>query len=59
MICDSTSQIIPAIKSRCLMLRFSSPTKEDIIRNLKEIAQHERINPFNPQIYDQIANDSN
>lgn len=32
--CNSTSKVIPAIRSRCLGVRVASPTKEEVVHTL-------------------------
>lgn len=41
MICSTTSGLINAIKSRCLLIRIASPTDSEIIDTLNEIGQME------------------
>merc|ERR1719400_1554725 len=38
---NSTSKVIPAIQSRCLLVRIPSPTEEEIITVLQNIAKKE------------------
>ena len=41
MICSTTSGLINAIKSRCLLIRIASPTENEIQQTLNEIGKME------------------
>jgi replication factor C subunit 3/5 len=41
--CNSTSRVIPAIRSRCLAIRIAAPTINDITVVLKKVANFEGI----------------
>ena len=44
LVTNSTSKVIPAIKSRCLNIRVPAPTKEDVIRVLQSVCKKEGCN---------------
>lgn len=43
MVCESLERLIPAIKSRCLLIRVKSPTDEEIVRVLEKISHAEKL----------------
>ncbi|CCE65718.1 hypothetical protein TPHA_0M01430 [Tetrapisispora phaffii CBS 4417] len=55
MICDSMSSIISPIKSRCLMIRSSAPTDEEIVNILKDIAEKEGVTVASDDILKKVA----
>lgn len=42
MVCNSTGNIIPAIKSRCLLLKFRAPSDKEMEEILIKIAKEEK-----------------
>ncbi|CAG0885131.1 unnamed protein product, partial [Darwinula stevensoni] len=42
--CNSSSKVIPAIRSRCLPIRVPAPSQEDIIRILQNVCKSEGLN---------------
>ncbi len=52
---ESSSRIIPAVKSRCLLIRNGSPTVEEISSILSTIARKEAVN-LSPEMSLKIAN---
>lgn len=59
MICDSMSSIISPIASRCLLVRCPSPTKDDIIKILSEVATEEKVELESGVILNSIAEECN
>lgn len=55
---ESSSRVIPAVKSRCLLIRNGSPTFKEISTILLTIARKEVIN-ISPEMADKIANNCN
>lgn len=51
---NSTSRVIPAIKSRCLGIRVSAPTNEEIAQVLKNICDKEKLQ-LPPELAQQIS----
>ena len=41
--CENLGQLIPALKSRCLLVRNSSPTQDEIFRILTKVTNKENI----------------
>ncbi|KAL2620522.1 hypothetical protein R1flu_000727 [Riccia fluitans] len=41
--CNSASKVIEAIRSRCLNIRISAPTKEDIVSVMQHVAKKENL----------------
>ena len=41
MVCESTGNLIPAIKSRCLLIRIMAPTNQEVLKVLIKIAENE------------------
>jgi len=42
--CNSTSKVIPAIRSRCLGIRVPAPSEDDIVQSLNTVCKKEGIN---------------
>lgn len=57
LIAESSSRIIPPVKSRCLMLRVGAPTETEIINILKNTAKKEAVT-LPPELSNKIANES-
>lgn len=55
---NSTSRVIPAIRSRCLGMRVAAPTHEDINRILLSVCKKEGLTP-QPELLQRIAEKSN
>ncbi|EDO14619.1 hypothetical protein Kpol_264p5 [Vanderwaltozyma polyspora DSM 70294] len=58
MVCDSMSSIIPPIKSRCLMIRCSAPTDDEVVQNLMEVSKKENLQIESNDILNKIAIES-
>jgi replication factor C subunit 3/5 len=56
--CNSTSRVIPAVRSRCLCLRVAAPTHEQICNILKQTAKQESLTLPN-ELANRIALKSN
>lgn len=54
---NSSSRIMPAVRSRCLLLRVAAPSKEDLVHILGSIAKKENFNP-DRALLEQIAESS-
>jgi replication factor C subunit 3/5 len=54
---NSTSHVIPAIKSRCLGIRVSAPTETEIVTILQSLAKKENL-VLQPELASRIANKS-
>jgi len=58
LVTNSTSKVIPAIRSRCLAVRVAAPTKEEIVTVITAIAKKEGCN-LPSQLAERIADKSN
>lgn len=59
MICDSMSSIIAPIKSRCLLLRSSSPTNDEMVQVLSNVVESENVSLDSGAILNKIVQESN
>lgn len=59
MLCDSMSNIIPPIKSRCLMVRTPAPSNEAMAEILEKVCQAEGVSVESAQVLEKIAVFSN
>ena len=56
--CNSTSRVIPAVRSRCLALRVAAPSQDQIVQILKQTCKSEGLNPIPNELATRIANKS-
>jgi len=56
--CNSTSKVIPAIRSRCLGIRVAAPKKDDIISGLNVVCKKENLS-LPPELASRIADKCN
>lgn len=58
MICDSMSSIIAPIKSRCLLLRSSAPTNDEVVEILSNVVEKENVILDSGAILNKITGES-
>lgn len=56
LICESVSKVIEPVRSRCLAIRVSSPSIEDVASVLKNVARKENAD-VSPELCVQIGKD--
>lgn len=57
--CNSTSRVIPAVRSRCLCLRVAAPTNEQICSILKKTCKEEGLQQLPNELAQRLALKSN
>jgi len=57
--CNSTSRVIPAVRSRCLCLRVAAPTSEQICSILKKTCKEEGLQQLPNELAQRLALKSN
>jgi replication factor C subunit 3/5 len=58
LIANSSTKILTPIRSRCLLVRVSAPTQDEMVSVLESVARSENLGKVAPGVLEKIAGES-